>query len=197
MVVDRQAVEADICAHLDRGSLDAAITALLQGYGREILGYLTAVLRDDDLADEAFSQFTEDAWSGLARFRRESSARTWAYTLAWHVALRLIKDPYKRRAQRWGTSQWSGLAQEIRASTAAHKQTTMKDRVAALREQLAPDEQTLLILRLDRELSWKEIAEVMAEAGVPPASEPALRKRFERVKDKLRDLARADGLLER
>ena len=53
------------------------------------------------------------------------------------------------------------------------------------------DEQSLLTLRVDRGMSWAEIAHILDEG----AGEPALRKRFERVKRKLRDLAAAEGLL--
>jgi RNA polymerase sigma-70 factor, ECF subfamily len=66
----------------------------------------------------------------------------------------------------------------------------MKSEVQKLREQLTADEQTLLILRIDRALPWDDVAEIM---DVDAAS---VRKRFERVKDKLRDLAKAQGLID-
>lgn len=192
--MDRERVEVEVGESLDRHDLDGAMTALLRGYGRELLGYLAAVLRDPDLADDAFAQLSEDLWSGIAAFRRESTARTWAYRIAWHVALRVLEDPFRRRGERLETSRWSELVDEVRASTAAHLRTENKDRIARLRESLKSDEQTLLVLRLDRDLSWREIAIVMAEDGVA-ASEASLRKRFERIKERLRELATAEGLL--
>ena len=58
---------------------------------------------------------------------------------------------------------------------------------------LAPDDQTLLIMRIDRELAWSEIALVMSDAEPGALSEAqlkrqsaALRKRFERLKQELR-----------
>ena len=50
-------------------------------------------------------------------------------------------------------------------------------------------ERTLLVLRIDRDLPWAEIAEIM------DSREPALRKRFERLKEKIRKLAESEGLL--
>ena len=74
--------------------------------------------------------------------------------------------------------------------------------MASLREKLTPEEQTLLILRVDRQMSWRDIATVMhdEEAGEPDEAElkrnaAALRKRFERVKNNLRELAREQGLV--
>ena len=64
----------------------------------------------------------------------------------------------------------------------------MKTSIQKLREELTADEQTLLILRVDRGLSWGDVADVMEiESAV-------VRKRFERIKDKLRELARARGI---
>lgn len=59
-----------------------------------------------------------------------------------------------------------------------------------MRRKLEPEEQTLLILRLDRGLSWDELATVMA-----PASAATLRKRFERLRERISELVRANGLL--
>jgi RNA polymerase sigma-70 factor, ECF subfamily len=72
--------------------------------------------------------------------------------------------------------------------------TRPRDRLDRLRESLEPEERTLLILRLDREMSWNEVAEVLSSEGDPVDSQ-AVRKRFERVKDKLGRLAKEQGLL--
>lgn len=192
--MERAAIEADIAEHLVAGRHDAVVTSILRHYGGELYSYLVSIVRDVGVADDAFSQLTEDLWRAVASFRRESSCRTWCYRIAWHAAMRALQDPYRRRAVPGHTGQWSELVAEIRSTTAMHLRSEVKDGIARLREQLAPDEQTLLILRLDRQLSWKEVAQVMSDAG-DPASEASLRKRFERVKDKLRELAIAEGLL--
>jgi RNA polymerase sigma-70 factor (ECF subfamily) len=67
------------------------------------------------------------------------------------------------------------------------KRTAVKDTVSRLRSSLSADDQTLLILRVDRAMSWREIAHVIGDAH-----EPALRKRYERIKNRLRDLAHSD-----
>ena len=56
-----------------------------------------------------------------------------------------------------------------------------------VRDQLDDLERALLVLRIDRGLFWIEIAEVLAEDGAA-VGEAALRKRFERLKTKLRQL---------
>ena len=57
------------------------------------------------------------------------------------------------------------------------------------------EERSLLALRVDQGLAWNEVAQVLAAEGAPV--EPAtLMKRFERLKERLATMARAQGLVE-
>jgi RNA polymerase sigma-70 factor (ECF subfamily) len=188
-------LDEEVLALRERGEIEAAATLAIRALGPEVLGYLTALVHDASEASEVFSQFAEDLWRGLAGFRGESSLRTWAYRLARHAALRQARDPFRRRGERLGTSRASALAGSIVASTVVRDEWRAQQ-LARLRRQLAEDEQTLLILRVDRGLSWGEVADVLAgEDGARP-DEPALRKRFERLKDKLARAAREEGLID-
>jgi RNA polymerase sigma-70 factor (ECF subfamily) len=51
------------------------------------------------------------------------------------------------------------------------------------------------VLRVDRELSWREVAVALGEEADDEACCAALRKRFERLKEKLAGFARERGLL--
>ena len=172
---------------------DAAADAI-RTLGPEVLSYLASLLRNDADAAEVFSQFAEDLWKGLSGFRGESSLRGWAYRIAWHACARFARDPYRQRGRRLETSEASRLAGEVRSTLLGD--AWRHERMAQLRDALTPEEQTLLILRVDRGLSWREVAEVLAEDGTPPASEAALRKRFERLKEKLGKAARDEGLID-
>jgi len=94
------------------------------------------------------------------------------------------------------------LVDRVRSATQAFARTDAKDRVRALRERLPDDDQTVLILRVDRSLSWRELVLVMNDAETAQLSEAELQKseqrlrqRFKRIKDRLRELAKEDGLL--
>jgi RNA polymerase sigma-70 factor, ECF subfamily len=191
-----EALEAEIARLLEASDLTSAAAAIMRGYGPAILGYLAALAGDEDRADDVFSQFCEDLWRGLPAFRRDASVRTWVYKLAWHAWLRNERDAYRRHAHPLVTEEMSRLAAAVRSTTALHLRTEAKDAVARLREQLAPDEQSLLVLRIDRGLSWSEVASVMStpEEHLDPQT---VAKRFQRVKERLRKLAEDAGLLER
>ena len=146
------------------GDMGATATLVIREYGPEVLGLLVAVLRNHDEAAEVFAEFCEDLWAGLPRFRWESSMRTWAYTLARHAAHAFRRDPHRRR--RVPLSQHPEVAEleaQVRTTTVTYLRSEVKDHVSRLRESLDPDEQTLLVLRIDRQMSWNEIAVVMGE----------------------------------
>ena len=191
-----EAIEAEVAHLLEVSDLQSAAATIIRGYGPAILGYLAALARDEDRADDAFSQFCEDLWRGLPGFRRDASVRTWAYKLAWHAFLRNEREAFRRRGRPIATEEMSLLAAEVRATTALYLRSEAKDAVARLREQLTPAEQSLLVLRIDRGLSWSEVASVMSTPAEHLDAQ-TVAKRFQRVKAKLRELAEAAGLLER
>ena len=161
-------------------------------------GYLSAAASHELDAEHAFSRFCEALWHGLPRFRFASSRRTWAYVVARHALADVARGPERRR-QVVSPSEAPELAQvaaAVRSSTMTFMRTETKSEVARLRESLEPDDRTLLILRVDRNTTWEEIARVLLdEDGEPEDAEirrrsAALRKRFERIKARLVKLAR-------
>ncbi len=188
-------LEVRILSLLDAGDLSGAATEAMRGLGPQVLGYLTAVLRDEDDAHDVFSQFAEDLWRGLPGFRRECAVRTWAFRLAWHAAARYARDPYRKRHRPILTTEASKLAEEVRSTMSTYAPGGRADKLMKLRESLDAEEQTLLILRVDKSMPWEDVAEVMRSDGEAP-SPAALRKRFERLKEKLGRLAREQGLIE-
>jgi RNA polymerase sigma-70 factor (ECF subfamily) len=201
---ERDALEGRIRVHFETGDKKRAATALLEGYGRELLGFLIAHLRDRDAAGEVFSLFAEDLWRGLDGFRWECSARVWSYSLVRHAASRYLKDARRRRAREVSLSRAGPLSEieaRIRTATLAGARTEARSRVTQLRESLPPEDQTLLILRINRKLGWKEIAQVMAYDGEAVADEVLakqavrLRKRYQLAKDRLRRMAEEQGLV--
>ncbi|HTJ44093.1 MAG TPA: sigma-70 family RNA polymerase sigma factor [Kofleriaceae bacterium] len=177
-------METAVSERLAREDLRGAATVALRAYGPQLLGYLRATL-PDGAADDAFSLFCELFWKGLPGFRGESSILTWSYQLAWSAARRVLEDPQRWRARRLDTDEMNGIVQEVRSSTAPHLRQSSADQLAKIRSQLDFTEQTLLVLRIDRELEWDEIATVMS------IDSATLRKRFQRLKAKIRELAGA------
>ncbi len=188
-------VERAISERLAAGDHAAAATLAIQTFGPQILGFIGSQLRDDDAAYDVFGYFCEQLWKSIATFRGGSSFKTWAYKLVMHSISRYRRDGYRRRGQPLDSSEAAELANQVRSQTAPYQRTEVKDRFARLREALEPDEQTLLFLRVDQGLAWDDVADVFAEQG-ERVDVPALRKRFERAKTRLKKLAQDEGLLD-
>jgi RNA polymerase sigma-70 factor (ECF subfamily) len=186
-------IDADIRALVARGETVPAATRTVEQLGPAIFGYLCSLLEEDD-AKEVFSMWAEDVWRGLSAFRGESSVKTWTYRLAWHASCRFRRDAFRRRREGIPTSAASRLAASV-ASKSGMAPGSRRERLERLKAELTPEEQSLLVLRVDRELEWDEIAEILSLEGAPVTS-PALRKRFERLKEKLADLARRQRLID-
>lgn len=161
----------------------------------ELLGFLRAIAGDPDLAAEAFAELGEDVWRGLAGFRWQSSLRSWLYTLARNALARLRRDPRRRAARNLPLSIAPELAAVVRTATREIQRTEVKDGFRALRDELDPEEHEILLLRLDRDLAWKDIARILGGDADVDARAAVLRKRFERAKQRLKTLAIERGLI--
>jgi RNA polymerase sigma-70 factor (ECF subfamily) len=191
-------VEAAARRACDAGDYVTATTLAIRGYGPEVLGFLRAFHRSDQAAGDAFAVFAEDLWKGLPGFAWECSLRTWAYVLARRASFRTRKRARRDEVPRASDAALSNLVARVRTETLTYLRTEKKSAIRALRDRLPEDEQTLLVLRVDRDLAWNELARVLAEEGADDATlerEAArLRKRFQLVKEKLVAMAKREGI---
>jgi RNA polymerase sigma-70 factor (ECF subfamily) len=200
--MDTNVSETAIREACDAQDQTRATTLALELYGPEVLGFLHARLRHEDAADEVFALFSHALWQALPGFEWRCTLRTFAYKIARNVASRYRREE-RRHVVQVASSQWSSVMEQVRTRTRAYLRTEVKDDFRALREQLSEEDQTLLILRVDRRLQWLELAEVML--GQETSFEPEqlkteaarLRKRFQLIKASLREAAQQAGLLSR
>ena len=94
------------------------------------------------------------------------------------------------------------MAQAVRTQTVEFLRTEKRTRLQALRDALPEEDRMLLVLRVDRQLAWNELARILGEGGEGLDAQALgreaarLRKRFQLVKDRLRELAKKEGLIE-
>lgn len=180
---------------IDARRIPDATTLVLRELGPEILGFLSGVLGDHD-GDEAFSEFSEALWRSLDRFRSQCAIRTWSYMLARQAIAHRERNERRHVAGRVPISELADVLEAVRkthTTLAAQRRTTL----ARLRDELSIEDRTLLILRVDRDLPFEEIA--VAFADDPSALDDValrreagrLRKRFQLVKERLMTRARA------
>ena len=187
----------------DEGDLDAAATAALVAYGEELQSFISSRARDSVDAEEIFSMFIEDLWCGLSGFTWRCTMRTWAYTLARNAAARYVSRPGLRRARDLPLSAagtLSHLVDSTRSDTSAFQKTEVKERFRQLRERMTPEDRMLLTLRIDRQMSYREIVIVLSgdlnlDDRALDRESVRLRQEMMRIRRELRRLGEAAGLL--
>jgi RNA polymerase sigma-70 factor (ECF subfamily) len=200
---EHDALEGELRQHCDGSRWNEAASLLVRGYGPELYRFLVVAHGGDESdAGDTFSDLAEAVVRGLPTFAWESSARTWAYAIAHRLTLTRRRDAgrRRRRAADHGASSLEQIAQRVRTETASFLRTEKKSRLQGLRDSLTEHDRLLLLLRVDRELSWTDVARVMTEGtdldeAAVTRETARLRKRYQLVKDRLRGLAQRDGLL--
>ncbi len=182
-------------ALLASGRTRAAAEEVIRVHGPRIVLYLLAVLRDRDVADDAYSTWNEWVLKGIGGYRGEAPLRTWAYGVAHNAARRVRDDAFQRR--RCSLSRAGVSRVRNRPSSSARQRERAAQVLEAIRARLSLDDQGLLAFRIDHGLEWDAIAAILSpEPGERPVRADALRKRFERLKSRIRRLAREAGALE-
>jgi RNA polymerase sigma-70 factor, ECF subfamily len=200
--VDRKKLEEEVRDLCQRGEVGQAVERVLQGHGTEVQRVMSGILRDEVRVQDAYSIFCERLLKGLPGFRGEGQLWMWLYRMARNSCLQLLKSPAGREMP-VSDSQFPDQAQQERSQTPPWQQAAMKERFRTLRESLQPQERMLLTLRLDQQLSWREVAQQMADSQGPLTEEAlnrratTLRQQFQRAKARLHALALEDSVLGR
>lgn len=179
---------------LAAGKTRAAAEEVVRLHGPRVRQYLRSALRDADAADDAYSLWAEWTMRALDRFRGDSSLLTWSFGVARNAARRIRDDAFRRRRcslRRWAISR----VPAPRASSSLRRGERAAAFLESIRLELSPEDREILALRVDQGLSWGEVAAVLAGEG-DPVNSVALRKRFERLKERIQRLAARMGELQ-
>lgn len=186
-------IDAGLRAMIAAGEIDRATETAIRTYGPELVGWLGAMLKQEADAQDAFAWMCEELWRSLRRYDGRCSLRTWCYMLGRHAVYRVRTQP--RSARELLVSQVPSVAHAVTHvwNTTRANAAAVQNVYAEIREALPEEDQTLLVLRVDRDLAWRDIAIVLLgeEAPTDEVTKKAasLRKQFERIKVRLRELA--------
>jgi RNA polymerase sigma-70 factor, ECF subfamily len=184
----------------DERRFDAAAAAVLVEYGSEVFRFLVHRAHEEQLASDAFSVLSENLVRAMSAFEHRASVRTWFYTLARNALVRVSKA-HRTELRRQASVSEVDLVAKSRTETPAYLRTETRQRLTALRALLPQEDQELLELRITQRFSWLDIARITLgrdeEIEGPDLKKEAarLRKRFQLARERLRDMAAAEGLL--
>jgi RNA polymerase sigma-70 factor, ECF subfamily len=158
----------------------AALDGLVARHLTAVYQVALRVLGDGDLAEDAAQETWVLALRGLARFRGESSFRTWVM----RIALNTSRSALRRRGRRRETV--LDVARQVSTGTtlpdAAVGLQVEAQRLDAVLEQLPTKQRLAVTLRIYQGLSHREVGEVL------DCSEASARVNFHHGIKRLREL---------
>jgi RNA polymerase sigma-70 factor (ECF subfamily) len=166
---DPAVVEAQVQAAIAAGEYTRALALLAHAYLDLVFGYCFRVLNEDTpRAKDVTQQVFEEVCRGIARYRGESSVKTWLLAVAHHQCLKDIAT-CERRQSILGRHQEEVTAHlhpgpPLLAESAVLSQEWLAWLTRAL-DQLDPEDRSILIMRfgvgVPHELSAIEIAQIL------------------------------------
>jgi RNA polymerase sigma-70 factor (ECF subfamily) len=163
MTADEQ-VEARAKDALAAGDEDAALTLWMKAYADRIYRFCFRMLRDPGDAEDATQVTFIQAFEGLSRFKGESKAKTWLFS----IALNRCKDMRKGRERRRQGVASTGTDESADSGPSAEKRLAMQDDASIACEcltELEPEHRTLLLLRYTEGFSCEEIAAMTGDGA--------------------------------
>jgi RNA polymerase sigma-70 factor (ECF subfamily) len=162
-------VDMQVQAAVAGGEYTRALELLAQAYLDLVFGYCFRVLNEDTpRAKDVTQQVFEEVCRGIARYRGESSVKTWLLAIAHHQCLKEIAT-FQRRRSILGQHQ-DDVAAHLHAAAPplAESAVLSQERLVSLTralDQLDPEDRSILIMRfgvgVPHELSAAEIALIL------------------------------------
>jgi RNA polymerase sigma factor (sigma-70 family) len=173
--------DAQVRNLVGKGLYREAGHVVVKALGPELQVFLHRVLGDVALVDEAYSATCERLWRGVSSFRWQSSLRSWCYVIARREASR-CRSRVRARPQETTLSAAAGVP----ATEPPTISTTRRAQLDSLRAALSEEDRDLLVLRVEQDLSWKEIASAFldeqADAEQLEREASRLRQRFRAIR---------------
>ena len=172
--IGARSAESAVIAELKAGSEDA-YAWLIGEFHQPIYGLIYRIVNDpSDAADTTQDVFLK-VFRGMKHFHGESSLKTWIYRIALHEAANRRRWWFRHKAQETpiepvvsGDSEFSGPSGEDRLVDPGESpfekfaHTEVQAAVEQALQQVSEPYRTALILRDLEEMSYEEIAEVLA-----------------------------------
>jgi RNA polymerase sigma-70 factor, ECF subfamily len=162
-------VDAQVQAAVAAGEYSRALELLAHAYLDLIFGYCFRVLNaDTPRAKDVTQQVFEEVCRGIARYRGDSSVKTWLLAIAHHQCLKEITTCERRRSilhqHQDDVATHLHADSPIPAELAVPSQEWLAWLTSAL-DQLDPEDRSILIMRfgigVPHELSALEIAQIL------------------------------------
>jgi RNA polymerase sigma-70 factor, ECF subfamily len=187
--VNNADVERQLRALHGQGKFEEVAVIALRTYQAEVLRWLRNSVRDEVAAQEIWSICLENFWKILPAFRFEASIRNLLYRLARFATYGYFRG--RQREQLAPESLLDSHAAPDLAETDERFTTEIRNELKQLCEGLTIKQRMILMLKVEQEMSWDDIARIMSKPGELLMGEAFrrevvnLRQQFSRLKQEL------------
>lgn len=143
----------------DESPVVGAFEELYGRYAPAVNGFLCALLRDRDRAEDVLQEAFFRAYSALDRFDRERRFRPWIFRIARNAALDALRELKKSREVASPEAELGRTEPDITSKSAAAAER--RELVASALDSLPDEERSVLIMKHYEGLTAREIAEVL------------------------------------
>ncbi|HZU97243.1 MAG TPA: sigma-70 family RNA polymerase sigma factor [Planctomycetota bacterium] len=140
---------------------------------------VVATLVGTDDAEDTSQEVFLNVFAHFGSFRGDSELATWIYRIATNVSLRRLERRKRSAARRLGRD---GLPEASEGPVGVATQGEERELLRAALERLPEEQRAVVVLRGIEELSFEEVARILA---IP---KPTAQSRMARAKEKLRAL---------
>ena len=133
---------------------DEALVSLISDWKNPIYVYFLRSLSNSADADDLTQKFFHRVYKGAASYQPNGKVSSWLFT----IARNLLIDEFKKRSRR---PKESSLPDYPIADESVSRQIELKEILSYELTKLPENQRTALLLRVQQELSYREIAEIM------------------------------------
>ncbi|OZU90077.1 RNA polymerase sigma factor SigX [Virgibacillus indicus] len=138
---------------------------IYEKYHRDLFQFIFYIVKDKQLTEDLVQDVYVKVLKSYSSFRRESSEKTWLFSIARHVTIDYFRSQNRKRKRFMEFFDWNKKGEIIQ------DQNPMPDEIAIQSEAMqtiynnldkcTPDQKSVLILRYIQSFSIKETAEIL------------------------------------
>ena len=157
-----------------RGDLDA-FESLVKRYQSPLLNFITRYLGDRSAAEDLTQEVFLRIYRAAPRFQAKAKVSTWIFRIAYHLALNELQRRRRHEDLRQALhGSWEEGGQE--PPTDPVERYELAEEMSSALGRLPANQRAALLLRVNQELSYREIGEVLG-IGVPSVESLLFRAR--------------------
>jgi len=148
---------------LDADDFKTALTILMDAYGTQVYRFCRFMVSDPALAEDTHQVTFVQAYESLKRFSRQSTLRTWLFSIARHRCLDAVKVAARRKTRFEAVAEAPEKPLDEPTVDERLVQRARREALAGCLGELRPEVRTAVLLRFQEELSYPEIARVSGD----------------------------------